>query len=201
MSQGLVCSLTGSKPDFEETCPTFHLDERVQEEMKESPAYNATEITASLSSDKLQLLRVEQNLPLAITGGILVGLVGAVLWAMITVATGWQIGYMALAIGAGVGYTIRYLGQGIDQVFGISGAIIAVLACIIGNFLGVLGYISDSEGLSYFDTLLLFDYSYTFQVLAETAHFMDLVFYGIAGYEGYKFAFRQLNQAQLAALK
>lgn len=201
MSQGLVCSITGSKPDFQDTCANFHLDERVQEEMKESPAYNTAEISSTLSSDKLQRLRAEQNLPLAITGGILVGLVGAVLWAMITVATGWQIGYMALAIGAGVGYTIRYLGQGIDQVFGISGAVIAVLSCIIGNFLGVLGFISDSEGLSYFDTLLFFDYSYTFQLLSETAQFMDLVFYGIAGYEGYKFAFRQLNQAQLAELK
>jgi hypothetical protein len=197
MSQGIVCSLTGNKPDFQDTCQNFNLDERMEAEMQGSPAYNSAEISSTISSR----LRAEQNLPLAITGGILVGLVGAVLWAMITVATGWQIGYMALGIGAGVGFTIRYLGQGIDQIFGISGAGIAVLSCIIGNFLGVLGFISDAEGLSYFDTLLFFDYTYTFQVLSETAQFMDLIFYGIAGYEGYKFAFRQLNQAQLAALR
>ncbi len=201
MSQGIVCSLTGNKPDFQDTCENFNLDERMEAEMRESPAYNTAEISSSISPDKLQRLRAEQNLPLAITGGILVGLVGAFLWATITVSTGWQIGYMALAIGAGVGFSIRYLGKGIDQVFGISGAVIAVLSCIIGNFLGVLGFISDSEGLSYLDTLLYFDYSYTFELLAETAQFMDLVFYGIAGYEGYKFAFRQLNQAQLAELK
>lgn len=76
-----------------------------------------------------------------------------------------------------------------------------MLSCIIGNFLGVIGFISNAEGMSYLDTLLLFDYTYTFDLLIETAQFMDLVFYGIAGYEGYKFAFRQLNQAQLAALK
>lgn len=103
MNQGLICSLTGNKPEFQDTCPDFDLDERMEAEMQQSPAYSTGEISSSISPDKLQRLRAEQNLPLAITGGILVGLIGAGLWAMITVATGWQIGYMALAIGAGVG--------------------------------------------------------------------------------------------------
>ena len=108
---------------------------------------------------------------------------------------------MAVAIGAGVGYTLRHLGKGIDQIFGISGAAIAVLCCVLGNFLSVLGFVSQEEGLTYFDTLLYFDYSYSFDLLVQSASPMDLVFYGIAGYEGYKFAFRQFTQAQLAELK
>lgn len=201
MDQGLICALTGSRADFEETCETFDLDARMQAEMENSPEYSGSELNASISDEKLQRIRAEQNLPFGIIGAILVGLVGACLWAMITIATGWQIGYMALAIGAGVGYTLRYLGKGIDQVFGVSGAIIAVVSCVIGNFLSVLGFIADQEGLTYLDTLLNFDYSYSFAILTETAGMMDLVFYGIAGYEGYKFAFREFSPAQLASLK
>jgi hypothetical protein len=39
------------------------------------------------------------------------------------------------------------------------------------------------------------------QVLLETFQPMDLLFYGIAIYEGYKFSFRQLTEQELAALK
>lgn len=198
IQQGLLCALTNSKPDFEESCETFDLDSRMQEELQVAAAYSSDELISAISPQKLEKLRASQNLPLALTGGILVGIVGAGLWAAITVATGWQIGYMALAIGAGVGISIRYLGQGIDLIFGISGAIIAVGSCLLGNFLGVLGYLAEEEGLSYFDTLLYFDYSFSFQLLAETAQPIDLLFYGIAGYEGYKFAFRQFNQGKLA---
>ncbi|GMQ24705.1 hypothetical protein Aoki45_13870 [Algoriphagus sp. oki45] len=172
----------------------------MQAELLESSEEITTEIPANIPQQKYQALLQEQNLSLAITGGILVGLLGAVLWAAITVATGWQIGYMALAIGAGVGFSMRYLGKGIEQVFGISGAAIAVFSCVIGNFWSVLAFIADAEGLTYLDTLLYFDYSYTLELLAETAQFMDLVFYAIAGYEGYKFAFRQFTGSELASL-
>lgn len=198
--QGLVCSLTSAKPNFQTTCETFHLDERMQAELLENSDETTAEIPPHISQQKYQALLQEQNLSLAITGGILVGLLGAVLWAAITVATGWQIGYMALAIGAGVGFSMRYLGKGIKQVFGITGAAIAVFSCVIGNFLSVLAFIADAEGLTYLDTLLYFDYSYTLELLAETAQFMDLVFYAIAGYEGYKFAFRQFTGSELASL-
>ncbi|GMQ33424.1 hypothetical protein Ataiwa_16960 [Algoriphagus taiwanensis] len=200
-NQGLICSLTSAKPNFQTTCETFNLDERMQAELIEDSEDTTVEIPATISPQKYQALLQEQNLSLAITGGILVGLVGAVLWAAITVATGWQIGYMALAIGAGVGFSMRYLGKGIEQVFGISGAAIAVFSCVIGNFLSVLAFIANAEGLTYMDTLLYFDYSYTLDLLAETAQFMDLVFYAIAGYEGYKFAFRQFSAREMASLK
>lgn len=201
MNQGLVCSLTGSKADFEDSCVSFDLDERIHAEMENSPEYSGLELNSSISQEKIERLRSAQNLSLGIAGATIVGLIGAALWAVITVATGWQIGYMAVAIGAGVGYTLRHLGKGIDQIFGISGAVIAVLCCVLGNFLSVLGFVSEQEGLTYFDTLLYFDYSYSFELLLQAASPMDLVFYGIAGYEGYKFAFRQFTQAQLAELK
>lgn len=201
MDRGLICSLTGTLADFTESCENFNLDEKAQAEMAESPEYRASELSASISSEKLMRLREEQNLGLGIFGASLVGLIGAILWAVITVSTGWQIAFMPLAIGGAVGYTLRYLGKGIDQIFGISGAMIAVISCVLGNFLGILGFIAEQEGLPYFETLLYFDYSYTFVLMAETFKLIDFLFYGIAGFEGYKFAFRQFNLAEIATLK
>jgi hypothetical protein len=37
--------------------------------------------------------------------------------------------------------------------------------------------------------------------MTETFSFMDIVFYGIAGYEGYKFSFRTFTEADIATLK
>lgn len=200
MNEGLLCSITGQKADFEDSCGNFQLDERAQAEMADSVPLTGTELYSSLNTQKIELLRSEQNFSMGIAGSIFVGLVGAGLWAAITVATGLKIGYMALAIGAGVGFTMQFLGKGIDQKFGIAGAIIAVLSCVLGNFFTIMGYISNQEGISYIETLMYFDYSYTFDLLVETAQLMDLLFYGIAGFEGYKFAFRRLNQLEVAEL-
>jgi hypothetical protein len=200
MSVGLLCGVTGSKANFEQSCVSFHLDERVHAEMENADPSTLTEISG-LNDQKVKLLRSEQNLTLGVIGSIVVGVLGAVAWAAITVATGWQIGYMALAIGAGVGFTMQYLGKGLDQYFGISGAIIAVLSCVLGNLLSVLAIISQMEEISYLDTLLYFDYSYTFPLLVESAQFMDLAFYAIAGVQGYKFAFRRFKTSEIDQLK
>lgn len=154
-----------------------------------------------MSDKALDKLRSEQNLGLGIGTSFLVGLLGAALWAVITVATEFQIGYMALAIGAGVGYTMRYFGKGIDQIYGISGALIAVVSCFIGNFLSLIGFVANSESLGYIETLVGIDYSLVPTAMKESFSFMDILFYGIAGYEGYKFAFRVFTNEDLSKLE
>jgi hypothetical protein len=180
---GLVCALTGEVAAFETECPDFSEDGnvRIQEENGR--------FVAPFSE-----LRGEQNLPLGLTAGIIVGSFGAILWGVITVATGFQIGYMALAIGFGVGLAIRQMGKGIDQIFGISGAIIALSSCLLGNFLSVIGFLANQENLGYIETLFLFDYSYLPDVMIETFSFIDLVFYAIAVAQGYKFSFRKIGK-------
>src|SRR5688572_18679492 len=68
MNQGLVCSITGSKADFEDSCVSFDLDERIQAEMENSPEYSGLELNSSISQEKIHRLRSEQNLSLGITG-------------------------------------------------------------------------------------------------------------------------------------
>lgn len=144
---------------------------------------------------------MEQSLPLASLAGITAGLAGAILWGAISVATGYQIGYLAIAIGALVGFSIRYFGKGIDPVFGVTGAALAVLSCFVGNFFSIIGVLANQESLGYLETFLSFDYAYFVPVMSETFSPVDLFFYGLAGYEGYKFSFRQVTEEEIAILK
>ena len=123
------------------------------------------------------------------------------LWGAITVATGYQIGFMAIAVGALVGLSIRFVGKGVDKIFGISGGIIAVLSCVLGNFFSIIGFIANTEGLGYFETLNVFNYSQLIPIMIETFSGIDLLFYGIAAYEGYKFSFRTFTEKDLYELE
>lgn len=146
-----------------------------------------------------EMLRLEQNLPLALVGGVVAAIIGAVLWAIITVATNFQIGYMAVAVGFLVGYTVRFAGKGLDQVFGILGAALALGGCILGNLLTLVGFIANDEGLGYVQVLLGIDYSLVPSAMMATFSPIDLLFYGIATYEGYRFSFRQVSEAEILA--
>jgi hypothetical protein len=158
--------------------PRFHLDEQT--------------IQA-----KLESLKFEQNLALGILGGALGGLVGAVAWALISYFTGYSIGWIAVGVGYLVGFGVRMLGQGLEPVFGIAGGAIALLSVLLGNFLVSLIYLAQYFEIGFLNMLLGFDYSLTIDLIAETFSPMDLLFYAIAVYEGYRFSFRKITRDQL----
>jgi F0F1-type ATP synthase assembly protein I len=164
---------------------------------KENNTFNEVEeqVEQSLSAENIEQLRMEQKLKRGIVAGLVVGIVGAILWGIITVIAEYQIGYMAIAVGAGVGFAVRKLGKGIDQVFGFWGAGISLFSVLLGNFLSIIGFIANAEGLGYIETLFMFDYSYLPQVMKESFSAMDLLFYAIAMYEGYQFSFRKITRS------
>jgi hypothetical protein len=142
-------------------------------------------------------LRLDQNLISGLIAGIAAGLIGAVLWGVITVITEYQIGYMAVAIGAGVGFAVRYFGKGLDKIFGYSGAAIAILSCLLGNFFSLVGFIAHFTGTGYMETFFLLDYQAIPELMKKNFNPMDLFFYGLAAYEGYKFSFRVISEDEL----
>lgn len=145
----------------------------------------------------IEQLRLDQNLPLGILGGLIAAVIGGVLWAAITVATGYQIGYMAVAVGLMVGFAIRLTGKGLDKIFGIIGALLSVVGCILGNFLSLVGFAANDEGYGYLETLQLLDYSIIPEIMLSTFSPMDILFYGIAIYEGYRFSFRKITEEEI----
>ena len=197
MKQGLLCGLTNQKADFENECASFTKDEKAIARIDNEDALEHNDAIAKIAEKDLEKFRSEQNLSGAIFAGIIAGVIAALIWAAITVSTGLKIGYVALAIGLAVGFTIRFIGKGIDPIFGYIGATLALLSCVLGNFFSVLGLIANEYDLGYIDTLISFDYSMTWDVLRETASGMDIIFYAIAAFEGYKFSFRTFTQKDI----
>ncbi|NDV82381.1 hypothetical protein [Bacteroides sp. 51] len=181
--KGLVCKLTGENPTLESECTNFTLDEELtniapipEEEVAEEIDMNA--------------LRSEENLPMGILAGLLACLVGAAVWALVSVSTGYQIGYMAIGMGFIVGYAVRIAGKGVSQIFGIAGAALALLGCVLGDYFSIIGFIASDEGLGYMETLSLMPVGEMIDILIENLMSMTILFYGIALFEGYKLSFR-----------
>lgn len=143
-------------------------------------------------------LRLEQKLIPGLAAGMGAGLIGAVLWGVITVITEFQIGYMAVAVGAGVGFTIRYFGKGLDPIFGFCGAVIAIVSCLLGNYFSVIGFIANYGDASYIDAFFLLSPEVVVEMMKENFNPMDLLFYALAAYEGYRFSFRNVSEEDLS---
>jgi uncharacterized membrane protein YsdA (DUF1294 family) len=154
-------------------------------------------------SAKAQLLmgRIleQQNLPLGLVGGLIAAIVGAVIWGAITVLTKFQIGWMAVGVGFLVGYTVRILGKGVSSSFGVVGAVCALLGCVLGNLLSTCGFVSIQNSIPFFQVvhIVLERPGAISDLMIASFSPMDILFYGIAVYEGYRFAFRQITQEEL----
>jgi hypothetical protein len=143
-------------------------------------------------------MRNEQNLLAGILSGAAGALLGAGIWAAITVFTHFQIGWMAVGVGFLVGLAIRTFGRGIDPVFGIAGAVLALLGCCLGNILAICGEIAGESNLGITQVLLQLNPGNAFKLMLATFDFRDLIFYGIAVYEGYRLSIRRITVEDIA---
>ncbi len=145
-------------------------------------------------------LRTKQNFSMALIAGLVVAIIAAAAWALITTATNYQIGWMAVGVGLLVGGTVRMLGRGIDKSFGYLGATLSVFGCLLGNLLSVCAIVAGQEGLSLVAVLghVCVRPAIIPAALIATFHPLDLVFYGIAIYEGYRFSFRRVSDTEIS---
>ncbi|UKJ08662.1 hypothetical protein [Solitalea lacus] len=160
--------------------------------------------SASLSDERItdftERKKAEQNLFGGIMGCVVAAFVGAIIWAAITVLTNYQIGYMAVGVGFLIGYANRVVGRGIDVIFGIIGAVFALIGCLMGNFFSAVAVFANQENVSYIQILVNTNMSIIVDVLTETFGVIDLLFYAIAVYQGYRFSFRQFTEEELSRL-
>ena len=154
--------------------------------------------TAKLEAH-LQQVRCEQNLLMGAVGGVLAAILSAFTWALVTVITDYQIGYMAAAVGYMVGVAIRIMGKGLDSIFGYVGAILSFFGCLLGNFLSIVHHIAKASEATHMEVLVAMDYTIIPGIMLEEGSPIDLLFYGIAVYEGYKFSFRKISEEELTA--
>jgi hypothetical protein len=144
----------------------------------------------STTQPAIEQLEDQPNLLMGVVGGVIAMFVSAVLWGVITYFTEYQISWMAIGVGFLVGVAIRFLGKGKTMIFGISGAILALLGCLLGNLIVYSGFIAHEEGISFLDTFffLLLTPAATMEVFTSFFDFRDLLFYAIAAYVGFSAA-------------
>jgi hypothetical protein len=84
----------------------------------------------------------------AVALGILAMLLGAALWAVITIVTEHRFGLVAIGVGALVGLTMfsaRPTSTGIAAV----AALLTVIGCALGEFLAIPAYVAHEEGIGF----------------------------------------------------
>jgi len=150
----------------------------------------------------VQKMKEEQNFPLGVVAGLVGVIVGSVIWALVTVLTDYQIGWMAVLNGFLVGFAIRTVGKGVDKKFGIMGAVLALGSCLLGNLLMAAIIVAREESIPTLEVLFAFviDPQFAIEVLVAIFAPMDLLFYGIALYEGYRFSFRKISRQEYQSL-
>jgi antitoxin component YwqK of YwqJK toxin-antitoxin module len=158
---------------------------------------NYNNMTSELNNNSIDNIRKHQDFSFALIGGSLTALLCAVLWAVITIAMERQIGFMAIGLGFIVGYAVQFFGAGIDPKFGYLGAGLSLLGCVIGNLFCQVGFIANAESVSYLEVLSYLNLTLTMDIIVDTFQPMDLLFYGFAIYEGYRFAFRKFSEEEL----
>ncbi len=142
----------------------------------------------SNSADQNNQISIDESFPFAIMGGLLATLVSAIIWAAITVLTEHQIGWVAIGVGFLVGIAVRFFGRGTTNRYGIAGAALSFIGCLGGNFISIIGFIAKENSLNLFQVLFTADYGYIVASFPQTMSPMDLVFYFLAIYEGYRFS-------------
>jgi hypothetical protein len=151
--------------------------------------------SASAQSDgipglSIEQVRAQQNFPLAVIAGVSAALLGAVLWAAVTVTTEYKLGLMALAVGYMAGQAIRLAGQGVDAKFGYLGAACGFLGCAAGDIMSNVVFFAHHKSLSLVQTLNVLTPDLLIALAKAAFDPMDLLFLAIGVYEGYKFAFK-----------
>ncbi|MDR1280514.1 MAG: hypothetical protein LBK99_06795 [Opitutaceae bacterium] len=129
------------------------------------------------------------NLILAVIAGCAAALIGALVWAGVAYATGYRIGWMAVGIGFLVGFAVRF-GRGDSETYNLIGAVLALLGCMAGNAFMVVAYLANATDRGVFEVFSEVGVGGTLELMKLTFVPVDLLFYGIATYEGWHFATR-----------
>jgi hypothetical protein len=142
-------------------------------------------------------LRDTQRLMPAVIVGTFASLIAASVWAAIVVFANSQSGWIAIGVGWLVGMAVRLSGRGFEVRFSALGAGLAVLGVVVGKTLGLLGLISRSENIPFWDLLGQLPPNAIPDLVRSSFEPMDLLFYGLAVWMGWKYSRRELSDDEV----
>ena len=143
-------------------------------------------VEASGTISQPEVIEDEEHFVPAVLAGFGAALLGAILWAVITISVKVQIGWMAVGVGFLVGYTVKVVGKGSTNRFSGAGALLALFGCLLGNLLSACGFMAAQESISIWTVLSHLDLSLAIDLMGAMFRPFDLLFYGIALAEGAK---------------
>lgn len=129
----------------------------------------------------------QSSLSLGCIGGLLATGLGAGIWAILSVISNYQIGWMAVGVGFLVGIMVNIFGRGDSPFFGFMGAALAFIGCLLGNYL-VVGVLASRE-LGLPSAELVLDFNLMIVLMQEFFSPIDVLFYLIAIYQGFRFSY------------
>jgi hypothetical protein len=151
------------------------------------PCPSPAEVLAPVPQSFHEPVAPSANLFGGILAGLLAAVIGAVVWAAVTCTTKYQIGWMAVGVGFLVGFAVRKFGRGGTPLYGGIGAVLALFGCLLGNYFTIIGFVAAEAQIGVFEALTRLPLSSVPEIMGEAFSVMDLLFYGIAVFEGYKF--------------
>jgi len=131
--------------------------------------------------------------------GAVAAVVGAILWMIFVQVTGYEVGIVAVGIGFLVGQAMAATAGTSTQLPPI-GAVLAVIGCLLGQILTDAHFFGEAVGLGTARALqeMVSDLNLGWDVFTTGFSVIDLLFWAIAGYEGYKLTARAVAERQVA---
>jgi hypothetical protein len=139
------------------------------------------------------------NLVLATLAGLAAAFVAAIAWGAITVATHYRIGFMAIGVGLLVAFAVRYAGGGHDSRFAYVSGALSLLGCVAGNYFAACALFATDQHLDVLRTVAIVT-PHIAEFMKDTFRPMDLLFYAIGAYFGFKYAMVPLQRAAAPAM-
>ena len=159
---------------------------------------NAGAADAGLQADydtaRLEVISRER-LVLGLVAGLVGVFVSALVWAGIAVATGSEIGWIAIGVGFLVGLLVRIGGRGVTIKFGILAAALSLVAILVGKYFSFIGFVMTEGGISLGEAISYVDASVYAEAMKVSFSVIDLLFYGLALWTGLKYGFKNIDVA------
>lgn len=145
----------------------------------------------------LEHLRASQRLLPGIIAGAIAGVICAAVWATIAIFVERESAWIALGVGFLVGLAVRLAGRGFEVRYAAIGGFLALAAIVLGKVLTFCGLIAKEFDISFWEALANFPWEKLPLFLQKNFSAIDILFYALAVWMGWKGARRELDESEI----
>ncbi len=133
-------------------------------------------------------LKARSGLAGAVFAGAVAGALGVAAWVLLTWQTGSIFVVMALGIGYLVGMAVRVFGGSSKPIFGLTAALLTLVASVFGLVLSAAAIIARQEELPFQEVVGSLDPAIVIQVLEQVTSPITIIILLFAVYESFRVA-------------